>query len=101
MAKMMGVNLNLSAIDKSKIFKGKKGSYIKLTLSINDQANDWGDNVSVWEEQSKEDRDAKVQRTFVGTGKVFWESDAPSGGQAQPQSGGQANIPVDEDSLPF
>jgi hypothetical protein len=46
--------------------------YIKLTASIEDKLDKYGNNVSVILEQSKEERDAKTKRTFVGNGRVFW-----------------------------
>jgi hypothetical protein len=46
--------------------------YIKLTASIEDKLDKYSNNVSVILEQSKEERDAKAKRTFVGNGKVFW-----------------------------
>ena len=50
--------------------KGEKG--ISLTVSINDETNKWGQNVSAYVSQSKEDREAKKNRFFVGNGKTFW-----------------------------
>jgi len=101
MAKMMGVKLNVSSITKAKLFEGKKGKYCSVTIALNDEPNSWGDNVSVWEEQTKEERDAKAPKVFIGTGKVFWDSKGGSVAQPQKsQEGGQSNIPLDE-NLPF
>lgn len=50
--------------------KGEKG--ISLTLSINDETNQWGQNLSAYVSQSKEDREAKKDRFYVGNGKTFW-----------------------------
>lgn len=52
--------------------KQQDGSYKNYTLSLNDETNGYGQNVSVWESQSKEQKDAKEQRNFVGNGKVVW-----------------------------
>ena len=49
--------------------KGEKG--ISLTVSINDEANQWGQNLSAYVSQSKEDR-VKKDRFYVGNGKTFW-----------------------------
>lgn len=50
--------------------KGDKG--ISLTVSINDESNQYGQNLSAYVSQSKEDRGAKKDRFYVGNGKTFW-----------------------------
>lgn len=52
--------------------KQQDGSYKNYTLSLNDETNGYGQNVSVWETQTKEQQAAKEQRNFVGNGKVVW-----------------------------
>lgn len=56
--------------------KGDKG--ISLTISISDDANDYGQNVSQFVSQSKEDREAKKPKFFAGNGKVFWTDGKPA-----------------------
>ena len=50
--------------------KGVPG--IALTVSTNDEVNGYGQNVSAYVSQSKEDREAKKTKFYVGNGKVFW-----------------------------
>lgn len=45
---------------------------IEITVSTNDTANDYGQNVTAFVAQTKEQRDAKKPRFYVGNGKVFW-----------------------------
>lgn len=52
--------------------KQNDGSYKKLTLNISDTTNQYGQNISVYEEQTKEQREAKAPKTYVGNGSVFW-----------------------------
>lgn len=56
----------LEVLDK----KGEKG--ISITVSINDESNQYGQNVSSFISQSKEERDAGKQKFYIGNGKVFW-----------------------------
>jgi hypothetical protein len=44
----------------------------EVTVSVNDEANDYRQNVSVFKPQSKEDRAAKVPKVYYGNGQVFW-----------------------------
>lgn len=46
--------------------------YINLTASIDDKVGKFGHNVSITVEQTKEQREAKAPRVFVGNGKVIW-----------------------------
>jgi hypothetical protein len=52
--------------------KQQDGSYKNYTLSLNDETNGYGQNVSIWESQTKDQQAAKEQRNFVGNGKVVW-----------------------------
>lgn len=72
MSAIVNFSLDLSKLPKEKMVKGKKGTYINLTLSINDQTNKFGSNASVTLAQSKEDREAKQDKVYVGNGKVVW-----------------------------
>lgn len=75
MAAICSVKLDLSKIDKSKIYKGKNGSYYEFTISINDKTSQYGENISASESQTKEERDSKADRKFIGGGKVIWVSE--------------------------
>lgn len=50
--------------------KDEKG--IEITISTNDESNQFGQNVSSYVSQSKEQREAKKDKFYVGNGKVFW-----------------------------
>lgn len=52
--------------------KGKDGKYKNYTIAVNDEVNEYGQNVSMYVEQTKEERDAKKKRQYVGNGKVVW-----------------------------
>jgi hypothetical protein len=69
----MSTLINLS-IDVTKVTKEAlaKGKYLNLTISINDEINQYGQNVAAWEAQSMEDRKEKVERNYVGNGKVVF-----------------------------
>lgn len=75
MSKLIGLSIDVSKIDKEKLYKGKKGTYLKLTINLKDEKDDYGNDVSCWEEQTEEERKAKAERNFLGNGKVFWESE--------------------------
>ena len=52
---------------------GKDGAvYYNCTLSVNDEANQYGQNVALTDSQTKEERDAKKQKNYLGNGNVVW-----------------------------
>jgi hypothetical protein len=50
----------------------KNQAGIELTISISDELNQHEQNLASFVSQSKEDREAKKPRFYVGNGKVFW-----------------------------
>jgi hypothetical protein len=93
MASITKANLNLKAIPKDKIFKGKKGDYLSVVIVLNDEVDTYGNSGPIYVEQSKEERDAKAPKTYLGNVKVVWTngnnvdaspSEKNDGGGAQP-----------------
>ena len=50
----------------------KKEKGVEITISINEEANQYGQNLSAYVAQTKEQREAKKDKFYVGNGKVFW-----------------------------
>lgn len=73
-----GINLriNVSRIDKSKLFHGKKGVYLDMTLFLNDELSQDGNNGLIKQSQTKQEREDKVQARILGDAKIFWESES-------------------------
>lgn len=64
--------LNVSKIDKSKLFKGEKGTYLDITLLENrDGVDQYGNLFMVVQDVSKADREAGVKGAILGNGKVI------------------------------
>ena len=87
--------------------KGKDGKYKNYTISISDTPDKYGQNVSMFTEQTAEERAAKSPKNYIGNGKVFWTDGkisvpvkevAESSG-IKPNVSFADNIEVDE--LPF
>ena len=82
--------------------KGAKG--IEFTVSINDESNDYGQNISAFVAQTKEQREAKKSRYYVGNGKTFWTDGKISVLESSKTKNSQiteAEIFEDVDDLPF
>ncbi len=72
MSALLNVSLNVADLPKEKFVTGKKGVYYNFTVSINDETNQFGQNVSVYDSQTKEEREAKKAKSYLGNGKVVW-----------------------------
>jgi hypothetical protein len=64
--------MNLQNLPKEKFVEGKKGVYYNFTISVNDETNQFGQNVSLYDSQTKEEREAKKDKVYIGNGKVVW-----------------------------
>lgn len=103
MASIIKTSINLEAIPKDKIIQGKKGKYLPITLTLNDEVDNYGNQGPVVVEQSKEEREAKAPKVYLGNVKVVWSNGqnvepAPREGQPQQQA---APAPAPQDDLPF
>ena len=102
MASIIRTSINLNNIPKDKIFVGKKGKYLPITITLNDDLDQFGNQGPVVVEQTKEERDAKAPKTYLGNVKVVWtngnnvETAPRDGAPAQ-----QAPTPKQEEDLPF
>lgn len=73
---------------------------VSLTVSINDENNDYGQNISAFVEQTKEQREEKKPRFYVGNGKTFWTDGKISvSGKSEPAA--KATSSEEEGDLPF
>ena len=87
MSKLLSVSIDVTKIDKSELIVGAKGTYLNLTVSLNDEADKFGNTVSAWQSQSKEQRESKVDRNFLGNGKVIFDGDGAKKPEAKQVSG--------------
>ena len=107
MSSLINVSINLQDLPKEKFVQGKKGVYYNFTLSVNDETNQFGQNVSVYDNQTKEEREAKTAKVYLGNVKVLWTNGTfpekvpyDSNLAAQPQNNKPQAVAADPD-LPF
>ena len=82
--------------------QGKDAEGVKLTISLSDQTNNFGQNVSAYVAQTKEQRDAKKPLFSVGNGKTFWsKGETPVPQRKQPTQATQTVKAGNDDSFPF
>jgi len=102
MAGIVKGSIDLTKIPREKIVEGKKGKYLNVVVTINDEVDQYGNNASITVDQTPEERQAKEAKTYLGNVKVIWtdgQVPQPTPRDAQPIQ--QQAAPVDNDDLPF
>jgi hypothetical protein len=75
MSAIINASIRVDKLPKEKFIKGKDGAvYYNLTISLNDETR-YGNNVAIMDSQTKEEREAKAQRNYLGNGKVVWHNE--------------------------
>lgn len=100
---MITVKVNVSQIDKARLFKGEKGTYLDLIL-IETPNGQYGDFM-VKQQVTKEERDAKLQMPILGNAKYLGQKPAQtSGPQPTRQPAATRQAPTQEapdEDVPF
>ena len=101
MSTLINGSIRVDKLPKEKFIKGKDGAvYYNFTIAVNDETR-YGNNVAFMDSQTKEEREAKMPKTYLGNGKVVWVSDGTI--QVAEREEEKVAVPVDEQSgdLPF
>ena len=102
MASIIKASINLNEIPKDKIIIGKKGKYLPVTITLNDEVDQFGNQGPIVVAQTKEEREAKQNKTYLGNVQVVWtngDNVAAAPRQDQPQQAQAQPEPADD--LPF
>ena len=65
MASIIKASINLTNVPKDRIIVGKKGKYLPITITLNDELDQFGNQGPVVVEQTKEEREAKAAKTYA------------------------------------
>lgn len=108
MSKLLTIKLDVTKIPKERIHVGQKGKYIDLDIWINDEPDQYGNNVSANIRQTKEESESKERKIYVGNGQTKFgfdkgekpaERKAASASRRPPADASLDVLP--EDSCPF
>ena len=104
MSRLLSISIDVTKLNKSRFYKGAKGTYASLDIWIEDEKDQYGNDASVSESLTKEEREAKAKKNYVGNGKKLygWVVDGypKSSAPQNPTYGSSAPID-DEESVPF
>lgn len=102
MSSLITGSIRVDKLPKEKFIQGKDGAvYYNLTIAVNDETR-YGNNVSIYDSQTKEEREAKVARNYLGNARVVWTDDKITLAEREDRET-TTTVPVDEQSgdLPF
>jgi hypothetical protein len=99
----VAIRIDVSKIDKARLFKGQKGIYLDATAFIDlDQLDEYGNSGMITQDVSKDERAQGVKGNILGNSKVFFKDGGqPQSGAHQPQSQPQAQPADDFSDVPF
>ena len=88
----------LSDIPKDKMRQGKDGKiYVNIIVTEMKQADMYGNDLTVYVQQTKEEREDKMVKSYIGKGKTF-----NFGASSSPSTEDIGNMPPAEtDDLPW
>jgi hypothetical protein len=73
MGALINLSLRVDKLPKEKFVQGKDGAvYYNFTIGVNDESNQWGQNVTATDSQTKDEREAKKPKSYLGNGNVVW-----------------------------
>ena len=93
----VNISINVSKIEKARLFQGKKGKYLDLTTFIDlDNLDQYENNGFIAQSVSKEEKAQGVQSTILGNCKVFYNDS-----KAQNPQGAADTLDDDDSEIPF
>jgi len=103
MAGIVKGSIDLTKVPKDRIIVGKKGKYINIAITVNDEEDQFGNFGPIIVDQTKEEREAKAPKTYLGNVRVVWSNGtfpSPPKYVAPETNVAKASVTKDED-LPF
>ena len=95
MSTLINGSIRVDKLPKEKFIKGKDGAvYYNFTISVQDETR-YGNNVAFMDSQTKEERDAKMPKNYLGNGKVVWTDGTVTLAEREEK---QLEVAVDEQS---
>ena len=100
MSKLIAASIDLAKIDKTRIKDGKNGQkYYDILISVKDEKDQYGNDASVQQGQTKEEREAKKPQVYLGNGKTIWSSEPAQ--SKSPEAKPKGEFSAGSQDLPF
>lgn len=90
---VVALKIDVTNIDKKRLFKGAKGTYLDCTVMIDSEEDQYGNCGMITQSVTKEERQSKNYGPILGNGKIIWRGESE-------QNGGGNQAPVKQNSAP-
>lgn len=107
----ISLKIDVTKIDKTRLFAGAKGKYLDATVFVDLDAFDQYDNSGmITQDVSKEEKDSGTKGPILGNVKVFWKGEGKQESQSRPHQSAEnqgqpqaapANFDNFDDDIPF
>lgn len=88
------LKIDVTQIEKARLFQGKKGTYLDATVFIDvDNKDQYENNGMITQDVSKEEKDSGVKGPILGNVQVFWRDDNNQNQQANNQAMNRQQAP--------
>lgn len=104
MSKLIKAKIDVTKIDKTKLFEGKKGKYLDLDIWVDEQEPEEWKQVSISQQQTKEERENRTPKNYIGNGELKWGWDTPASnapGPVEMDDSPRQDLSTDGDEIPF
>lgn len=93
--------MDVTKIDKTRLFKGAKGTYLDFALMEHDHPDQYGNDFMIVQSVSKEERQKGVKGAILGNGKYAGGKPARTQTTQTASQAGSGGEPKDDDDVPF
>ena len=94
----ISLKIDVTKIDKDRLFVGQKGKYLDATVFVDlDNLDEFGNSGMITQDVAKDEKDKGVKGAILGNAKVFWKDGYTSG--VQTPNHPQAQTPAVENDF--
>ena len=97
----INLQIDVTKLDKSRFYKGEKGTYCNITTVIDlDNADQYGNHGFITQSKNK-DEPKDLQLPILGNGKIVWREEQQAQQHNPVPASQQPAPPIDDDLIPF
>ena len=73
---ILALKIDVSKIDKERLYKGQKGTYLDAIVFVKDEDDQYGNNGMITQQVSKEERQNGIKGSILGNVKIVGQTDS-------------------------
>jgi len=103
MAKVsVALKIDVSKIDKERLYKGQKGTYLDAVIFLDlGEADQYGNHGMITQSVSKAEKESGVRGAILGNGKIIWRGGGDQVTPSKPAQQAQQSTDALDDDIPF